>query len=375
MLNSFLSRLSGDYLFRRTGELIREYEVSNPDKRILRLGIGDATLPLLPEICDAMSTAAVELSHYNCGYQDERGQLFLRESIASHYARLGVSLSPEEIFVSDGAKRDLGDLFDLFGDVTVVMQEPYYPPYLDNAIMRGLRYGFISANAENCFLPEPREVESYAPCVIILCSPNNPTGIAYPRELLERWVDFALSSGSHIIFDSAYGSFTTTGCPASIFEIGGARECAIEVSSLSKSAGFTGVRCGWSVIPHELESLSRMWSRRQGSRFNGLSYVTARGGEAALSEGCVEKLKLQRAVYLSGARAIRHGLDELGREYVGGIDSPYIWMKIPSGDSSWEYFRYLLEEKQVALTPGAGFGGEGYMRISAFGTGEMKNEE
>lgn len=367
--NRNLSSLSETYLFKRTGELTREYERTHPGKNLLRLGIGDTSLPILGEICDAMTAAIEEISQKNCGYQPEVGQDFLRRSIRDYYGRHGVLLSDEEIFVSDGAKSDIGNIFDIFGSVRVAIQTPYYPAYLDDILMRGLDCIFMQAGEYNEYVPSPSQAEKYAPCVVILCSPNNPTGVAYSREVLEAWVDFALSSGSLIIFDSAYSCFITSGSPRSIFEIEGARKCAIEIGTLSKYAGFTGLRCGWCVIPCELDGgeISRMWSRRQSTRFNGLSYVTARGSEAALSEKCENKLHERTFLYISAAKKIRENLTSLGREYVGGTDSPYIWMKVPTGEDSWEYFRYLLEEKQVALTPGAGFGGEGYMRISAFG--------
>ena len=372
--NINLLSLEGDYIFVETARAIREHEKKNPTRRIIKLGIGDTSLSLPKIVTYAMMKAAAETGERAIGYQPECGSFSLREKISEYYGRRKILLSPDEIYVSDGAKSDIGNLFDLFGDVPVVMQKPYYPPYLGNAVMRGMRCIFIHANASNNYVMSPDELKSHEPALIIICSPNNPTGKIMERDLLESWVERAVRDGSIILFDAAYECFVENGIK-SIYEIENASNCAIEVASLSKSAGFTSLRCGWCVIPKELEfadnrgNIGKIWKRRQSERFNGISYVTSKAAEAALSDDGVRAGLENIFVYKrSGAefcRFLREVFPEIG--FVGGHNSPYIWVKLPNRfKDSREAFRYLLEKYGIAVTPGCGFGGEGYVRISAF---------
>ena len=369
-----LLSLEGDYIFVETARAIREFEKENPTRRIIKLGIGDTSLPLPKIITDAIASSATDLRERAIGYQPDCGCFSLREKIAEYYGRRRISLSPDEIYVSDGAKSDIGNLFDLFGDVPVVMQKPYYPPYLGNVVMRGMRCIFIHANASNNYVMSPDELKSHEPALIIICSPNNPTGEIMERDLLERWVDRAVKDGSIILFDAAYECFVENGV-RSIYEIKNARNCAIEVGSLSKSAGFTSLRCGWSVIPKELEfadnrgNIGKIWKRRQSERFNGISYVTSKAAEAALSEEGAYACRENIFVYKRSAAEICRFLGEIFPEigFVGGRNSPYIWVKLPKMfKDSREAFRYFMEKYGIAVTPGCGFGGEGYVRLSSF---------
>ena len=372
--NVNLLSLEGDYIFVETAQAIREHEKQNPTRRVIKLGIGDTSLPLPKIVTYAMMRAAAEMGERAIGYQPECGILSLREKISEYYARREISLSPDEIYVSDGAKSDIGNLFDLFGDAPVVMQNPYYPPYLGNAVMRGMRCIFIHADASNNFIMNPDELKSHEPALIIICSPNNPTGELFERELLERWVERAVKDGSVIIFDAAYESFAESGT-GSIYEIKNARNCAIEVSSLSKNAGFTSLRCGWCVIPKELEfaegwgNIGEKWKRRQSERFNGISYVTAKAAEAALSEdgilACRENIFVYKRSAAEICRFLKEKIPEIG--FSGGKNSPYIWVKLPNRfKDSHAAFRFLLEKYGIAVTPGCGFGDDGYVRLSSF---------
>lgn len=376
-LNENYKNLKESYLFSETGRRIREYAAAHPDKRVIKLSIGDVTLPLSPMVNEAMHRAVDEMGDKSTfrGYAPEYGYDFLREAVARHYARFGVSVDTDEIFISDGAKSDVGNIVDIFGDNTVYIPDPVYPVYLDSNIMSGRRIKFLDGNADNGFLPMPDEAMDEG-AIIYLCSPNNPTGAVYSAAQLKEWVDFALRKGSLIIFDSAYEAFISGDLPHSIYSIEGAKECAIEICSFSKTAGFTGTRCAWTVVPSAMvsegTSVNKMWMRRQATKFNGVPYVVQRGAEAALSdEGlaqCMENIRY----YMNNARTIATLLDKKNIFYTGAVSSPYIWMKCPGGMGSWEFFDYLLGEVQVAGTPGEGFGkgGEGFFRLTSFGSKE-----
>ena len=381
-VNTNYKNLKESYLFSEIGRRVRAYSAANPDKKVIRLGIGDVTLPLSAPVTEAMEKAVHEQSEAASfrGYAPENGYEFLREAIARHYASFGVSVSLDEVFVSDGAKSDIGNLTDLLGDNTVYIPDPVYPVYLDSNIMCGRTVKLMPASADNGFLPMPQE--SYGTGIYYLCSPNNPTGAVYSRAQLAAWVEFANRTGSLILFDAAYEAFISDGSdlPHSIFEVEGARSCAIEICSFSKTAGFTGTRCGYTVVPFELEadglSLNRMWYRRQSTKFNGVPYVVQRGAEAALSDAGMAACRENIAYYMENARLIKDLLIEKGIYFTGGESAPYIWLRCPNGMDSWKFFDFLLENVQVVGTPGAGFGecGEGYFRLTAFGSRENTEE-
>ena len=372
-LNDNFGRIKESYLFSDIAKKVNAYQAANPGKKIIRLGIGDVTLPLTPCVTRAMQKAVAEQSEKQSfrGYAPEYGYDFIRTAVSDYYSRRGVSISADEIYVGDGAKSDLGNITDILGDNKILIPSPVYPVYVDSNLMCGREITLINADAENNFLPAPPEGDTTY--VIYLCSPNNPTGAVYTREGLAEWINYALRSGSLIIFDSAYESYIDGDYPRSVYEIPGARECAIEINSLSKRAGFTGTRCGWTIVPEELESggvkLGKLWARRQATKFNGVPYVVQRGAEASLSpEGEAECRELI-GYYKKNAQIIASALELRGVWFTGGKNSPYIWMKCPGGMSSWEFFDYLLNRIQVVGTPGEGFGaaGEGYFRLTAFG--------
>ena len=372
-LNDNFGRIKESYLFSDIAKKVNAYQAANPGKKIIRLGIGDVTLPLTPCVTRAMQKAVAEQSEKQSfrGYAPESGYDFIRAAVSDYYSRRGVSISADEIYVGDGAKSDLGNITDILGDNKILIPSPVYPVYVDSNLMCGREITLINADAENNFLPAPPEDDTTY--VIYLCSPNNPTGAVYTREGLAEWIDYALRTGSLIIFDSAYESYIDGDYPRSVYEIPGARECAIEINSLSKRAGFTGTRCGWTIVPEELESggvkLGKLWARRQATKFNGVPYVVQRGAEASLSpEGEAECRELI-GYYKKNAQIIASALELRGVWFTGGKNSPYIWMKCPGGMSSWEFFDYLLNRIQVVGTPGEGFGaaGEGYFRLTAFG--------
>ena len=372
-LNDNFGRIKESYLFSDIAKKMNAYQAANPGKKIIRLGIGDVTLPLTPCVTRAMQKAVAEQSEKQSfrGYAPEYGYDFIRAAVSDYYSRRGVSISADEIYVGDGAKSDLGNITDILGDNKILIPSPVYPVYVDSNLMCGREITLINADAENNFLPAPPEGDTTY--VIYLCSPNNPTGAVYTREGLAEWINYALRSGSLIIFDSAYESYIDGDYPRSVYEIPGARECAIEINSLSKRAGFTGTRCGWTIVPEELESggvkLGKLWARRQATKFNGVPYVVQRGAEASLSpEGEAECRELI-GYYKKNAQIIASALELRGVWFTGGKNSPYIWMKCPGGMSSWEFFDYLLNRIQVVGTPGEGFGaaGEGYFRLTAFG--------
>ena len=377
MINTHYQTLPDNYLFAAIARKVREFEAGHPGQPVIRMGIGDVTRPLAPAVVEAMREAAAEMGCAETfrGYDDAQGYPFLKEAVAVHYARLGVAAAPDEILISDGAKSDAGNLLDIFSpDCVALIPDPVYPVYVDTNRMDGRAVRFMDATPDNGFLPMP-DASAQAD-IIYLCSPNNPTGAAYNRDQLAAWVAYARERGAVILFDAAYEAFAgEAGIPRSIYEIEGARECAIEVGSLSKMAGFTGVRCGWTLVPPELVrdgvSLRQMWLRRQNTKFNGVSYITQRGAAAALSPEGLAQCRENIDYYRENARLIAGTMDALGIAYTGGRNSPYIWLECPGGDS-WAFFDRLLERAQVVGTPGAGFGqnGEGFFRLSSFGTHE-----
>lgn len=376
-INENYFNVKKNYLFSEIAKRVNSYKAANPDADIIRLGIGDVTLPLSPVVVEAMKKAADEMGDAATfrGYAPEYGYDFLREKIAEYYKKFPVDLSSEEIFVSDGAKSDVGNIVDILGDNEILIPDPVYPVYLDSNIMSGHKVKFIAGNRENGFLPMPDGIER-RPYVIYLCSPNNPTGAIYRRDALKKWIDFANETGSLIIFDSAYEAFISGDYPHSVYEIEGAKTCAVEICSFSKTAGFTGTRCAWSVFPDELtvgeNKLSFLWSRRQATKFNGVPYVVQRAAEAALSEEGQKQCRESIAYYMENARIIAEVLKEKGIYFTGGENSPYLWLECPDGRTSWEFFDFLLEKGQLVGTPGAGFGdaGEGYFRLTSFGSRE-----
>ena len=376
-LNENFGRIKPSYLFSDVAKRVREYAAAHPDKKILRLGIGDVTLPLTPTVIRALHKASDEMADASTfrGYAPEYGYDFLREAVARHYASFGVTVEADDVFISDGAKSDLGNFVDLFGDVPVLVPDPVYPVYVDSNLMAGRTIEYAEGNAENGFLPTPAGL-SDVPRLIYICSPNNPTGAVYSKEGLAEWVEFARRTGSVILYDSAYEAFISDGSPRSIYAVEGARECAVEFCSLSKTAGFTGTRCGWTIVPASLGKVKAMWERRQATKFNGVPYVVQRAAEAALSdEGmaeCMENIKY----YKENAALIAELLTKKGVFFTGGTSSPYLWLKCPHGMGSWEFFDKLLNEAQVVGTPGEGFGraGEGYFRLTAFGSRENTRE-
>jgi len=380
LLNENYRRLANNYLFSETARRTREYEAAHPENKVIRLGIGDVTLPLSKTVIAAMEKAAAEMGVKETfrGYPPEYGYDFTREAIASYYARRGVTLDPGDIFVSDGAKSDTGNIAELFGATPALIPDPVYPVYMDSSIMQGRETVLVPGSAENGFLPAPpAEKRSY---IIYLCSPNNPTGATYSHEGLRAWVEYAKETGSVIVFDSAYEAFVSDGSPRSIFEVEGAKECAVEIGSFSKSAGFTGTRCSWSVFPKELMvgdvHLRDMWARRQATKFNGVPYVIQRAAEAALTEqGLIESRALIE-YYMENARVLSAVFEKKGIYFTGGINSPYLWIKCPNGEDSWEFFDALLRDVQIVGTPGSGFGkaGEGFFRFTSFGSHEATLE-
>lgn len=376
-INENYFNVKKNYLFSEIAKRVNAYKEANPDADVIRLGIGDVTLPLSPVVVEAMKKASDEMGDAATfrGYAPEYGYDFLREKIAEYYKKFPVDLSSEEIFVSDGAKSDVGNIVDILGDNEILIPDPVYPVYLDSNIMSGHKVKFIAGNRENGFLPMPDGIER-RPYVIYLCSPNNPTGAVYGRDALKKWIDFANETGSLIIFDSAYEAFISGDYPHSVYEIEGAKTCAVEICSFSKTAGFTGTRCAWSVFPDELtvgeNKLSFLWSRRQATKFNGVPYVVQRAAEAALSDEGQKQCRESIAYYMENARIIAEVLKEKGIYFTGGENSPYLWLECPDGMTSWEFFDFLLEKAQIVGTPGAGFGGagEGYFRLTSFGSRE-----
>ena len=383
-------KLPGSYLFSTIGKKVRAYKEENPDKEVISLGIGDVTQPLVPAIIDALHGAVEEMAHAETfhGYAPDLGYEFLRRAIAKNdYQDRGCDIAADEIFVSDGAKSDSGNIQEIFGtDNKVAVCDPVYPVYVDTNVMAGrtgeynrVRENFdgviyMPCRKENGFLPEfPSEV----PDLIYLCFPNNPTGSAITKDELQKWVDYANKNGCVIIYDAAYEAYISEeNVPHSIYECEGARTCAIELRSFSKNAGFTGVRLGFTVIPKELVrdgvSLHSLWARRHGTKFNGAPYIVQKAGEAVYSEAGKAQLKDQVGYYMRNAKLIHDELAKAGFSVSGGVNAPYIWLETPDKMTSWEFFDYLLKNANMVGTPGSGFGshGEGYFRLTAFGTYE-----
>ena len=372
--NTNYQNLEQSYLFANINRKVAEFTAAHPEKSIIRMGIGDVTLPLAPVVVEALHQGVDDMAKKETfhGYGPEQGYDFLRERVKGYYERIGVSLEMGEIFISDGAKSDVGNILDLFSqENTVLVPDPVYPVYVDTNTMDGRKILYMEANEQNGFLPLP-DLEVKAD-LIYLCSPNNPTGAVYNREQLKCWVDYARENEAVILFDSAYEAFVATeDLPRSIYEIEGAKECAIEFCSLSKTAGFTGTRCGYTIVPKALEPLNTMWLRRQTTKFNGVSYIIQRGAAEVFTDEGIRQTRENLAYYMKNAGVIAQTLDELGIWYTGGKNSPYIWLKCPNGMGSWEFFDYLLENAGIVGTPGAGFGkqGEGYFRLTAFGNYE-----
>lgn len=374
-INRNYQNIKETYLFTNVAAKARAYSEAHPEADVIRLSIGDVTRPLPPVVVEAMGRAAEEMGNAGTfrGYGPEQGYDFLRQEVALYYASFGVRVGVDEILISDGAKSDLGNILDIFGEDNVALvPDPVYPVYVDTNLMVGRRIVYLQGNEENGFLPMPHE--DMVGDIIYLCSPNNPTGAVYNRAQLKEWVDFANKNDAVILFDAAYEAFVSEGdLPRSVFEIEGARTCAIEFCSLSKTAGFTGTRCGYTVVPDELVrggvQLRRMWLRRQTTKFNGVSYPVQRAAAAALSAEGVEACRENIAYYKENARMIADMLTRRGIVFTGGKNSPYIWMKCPGGMRSWEFFDVVLERANVVGTPGAGFGenGEGWFRLTAFG--------
>lgn len=381
-INENYAKLKESYLFSEIAHRVSAFSKEHPEKKLIRMGIGDVTLPLCDAVVSAMKQASEEMGKAETfrGYGPEQGYDFIKEKIREYYAKRGVSLSPDSIFISDGAKSDLGNILDIFSkDNTVLIPDPVYPVYVDTNVMDGRKIVFADANEKNGFLPLPDDKTDAD--IIYICSPNNPTGAVYDREVLTKWVDFAKKHGSVILFDAAYEAFVADKeLPRSIFEIEGAKECAIEFCSLSKTAGFTGTRCGYTVVPEELifggHSLNKFWLRRQTTKFNGVSYIVQRAAEAVFSDEGQKQIIENINYYRENARIITSAFDELGITYFGGKNSPYIWMKCPDGMDSWTFFDRLLTDAGVVGTPGAGFGenGEGFFRLTSFSNHENTTE-
>ena len=389
-INENFLKLQGSYLFSTIAKKVNEYKEANIDANVIRLGIGDVTRPIAPVIIDALHKAVDEMGTIEgChGYGPEQGYEFLRDVIAHEdYKKRGCVVSSDEIFISDGAKCDVGNIQEIFGlNNKVAVCDPVYPVYVDTNVMAG-RTGeynsvingfdnliYMACTPDNGFVPELPET---TPDIIYLCFPNNPTGMAITKPALQQWVDYANKNGSIIIYDAAYEAYISEpGIPHSIYECEGARNCAIEMHSFSKNAGFTGLRLGYTVIPKDIKcngvSLNSLWNRRHGTKYNGAPYIVQRAGEACYSEEGKRELKEQIDYYMNNAKTIREGLSSLGYTVYGGVNAPYIWLKVPDNKSSWQFFDELLERAQVVGTPGVGFGakGEGFFRLTAFGTYE-----
>lgn len=373
-INRNFDNLVPNYLFAEVASRTNKFISENPDKKVIKLGIGDVTLPLAPVVVDAMKKGADELAVKETfkGYPDYEGYEFVRQAVSDYYKSFGVTVNADEIFISDGAKSDCGNIGDIFSaDNTVLVTDPVYPVYVDSNIMAGRKIVYADSTKENGFAAMPDD--SVKADIIYLCSPNNPTGSAYTYEQLKAWVEYALKNDAIILYDAAYEAFITEDLPRSIFAIDGARKCAIEMCSLSKTAGFTGTRCGYTVIPRELErdghNIYKTWYRRQATKFNGVSWPVQCAAAAVFSEEGQRQIKQNIEYYQENARIISSAMDELGIFYTGGKNSPYIWLECPNGMKSWEFFDMLLEKANVVGTPGSGFGknGEGFFRLTAFG--------
>ncbi len=381
-INENFDNLSENYLFSEINKRITKYKEENKAADIIKLGIGDVTLPLDKTVIDALIKASNEMGNKETfrGYPPEYGYDFMKEAVKKYYKRFNVELDLDSIFISDGAKSDLGNIVDIFGNNNIYIPNPVYPVYLDSNLMSGRNINFINGSKDNNFLPLPTS-DIKKGSIIYLCSPNNPTGSCYKYDELKKWVDFALNNDSLIIYDSAYESFISSDeYPHSIYEIEGAKSCAIEICSFSKQAGFTGLRCGFTIIPLEIvcsnHQINKLWKRRQATKFNGVSYPVQRAAEAALTDNGIKECMDNIKYYMVNAKMLSELFDEKNIYYTGGKNSPYIWFKCPNDMKSWEFFDYLLKNANVVGTPGAGFGtfGEGYFRITSFNTHEKTKE-
>ena len=393
-INKNFTKLPGSYLFSTISKKVSEFEKANPNASIIRLGIGDVTKPLAPTVIKALHSAVDEMAHEDTfkGYAPDLGYTFLREKIAvSDYKDRGCDISADEIFVSDGAKCDCSNIQEIFGlDNTIGVCDPVYPVYVDSNVMAGrtglynsdsMRFDnviYMPCNADNGFVPE---LPDKAPDLIYLCFPNNPTGAVITKDELQKWVDYAIKNDSVILYDSAYEAFISEeNVPHSIYECEGARKCAIEFRSFSKTAGFTGLRLGYTVVPFDLvldgASLHDLWARRHGTKYNGAPYIVQKAGEAVYSKQGRAEINEAISYYMANAKIILEGLEKAGYEVYGGVNAPYIWLKTPENMTSWEFFDYLLEKANVVGTPGVGFGPEGehYYRLTAFGNRENTME-
>ena len=377
-INKHYAELADSYLFSTVARKAAEFQKANPDREVIKLSIGDVTLPLAKCVVEAMHKAVDEMGTAEGfhGYGPEQGYDFLKDAVRDYYAGHGVNLKSGEIFISDGAKSDLANVLGLF-DVnnTVLVPDPVYPTYVDDNVSDGRKVIYAKCDESNNFLPMPDP--NVKADIIYICSPSNPTGAVYTPEQLKVWVDHANATGAVILFDAAYECFVSEpGLARSIFEVEGARTCAIEICSFSKIAGFTGTRCGYTVVPEELEregrSLHQMWLRRQTTKFNGVPYIVQRGAAAVFTESGMAEIQHNLDYYRRNAQVIGKALEEAGVWFCGGKNSPYLLMKCPGGMTSWEFFDYLLEKTGVVGTPGSGFGpcGEGYFRLTAFGNAE-----
>ena len=372
--------LTESYLFSTIARKVKAYSDAHPDANITKLGIGDVTLPLAPSVISAMHKAVDDQASAATfhGYGPEQGYEFIKAPIQAYYKRRGVDLDINEIFISDGAKSDIANIMDIMdNDNAVIMPDPVYPAYLDVNIMLGRKVLFTIGNKENGFKPMPDK--SVKADIIYICSPNNPTGAVYNKEELKAWIDYALSNKAIILFDAAYEAYVSSDdLPRTIYEVEGAKDCAIEICSLSKTAGFTGTRCGYTIVPKELYNgeMNKFWLRRQTTKFNGTSYVVQCGAAAVFTEQGQKEIKEQVAYYMNNAHIIHEELKKAGIWHVGGENSPYIWLQCPDGMTSWDYFDALLDEGHVVGTPGVGFGahGEGFFRLTGFGNREKTEE-
>ncbi len=368
-LSRYLGSVPENYLFSEVAKRVAAAKNRQPHKKTISLGIGDVTLPLPSCAVRAAVVAAEEMGREASfrGYGPESGYMFLKTAVSEHYGRQGVSISPDEIYITDGAKSTLGSIGGIIGNEKLLVPAPTYPVMPDSWLMSGREAVFLPGNRENGFLPSPPE--DGGRYVIYLCSPGNPTGAAYTAEGLEKWVNFALSTGSLIVFDAAYSAFSGDGIPRSVFSVKNASECAVEVGSLSKNAGFTGMRCGWLTIPESLSDIASAWKRRQATRFNGVPYIVQRAAEAALTPEGERECRSLVSYYLDNAAILAKPLKKHGIFFTGGENSPYLFARCPENAGSWDFFEHLLDTAGIVCTPGSGFGdcGEGWFRLSAFG--------
>lgn len=380
-INKNYKNLDESYLFSTIAKKVNDFSSKNPNMEVIKLGIGDVTLPLCPIVIEALHNAVNEMGKYETfkGYGPEQGYDFLKEAIQGYYKKNNVTVESDEIFISDGAKSDLGNILDLFDkENTALIPDPVYPVYVDTNIMAGRKIVYIDANEENNFLPLPNN--NVKADLIYICSPNNPTGAVYNKEQLKIWVEYAIKNSAIILFDAAYESFISDNLPRSIYEIEGAKSCAIEFCSFSKTAGFTGTRCGYTVVPRELVfddmKLNKMWLRRQTTKFNGVSYIVQRAASAIFTDVGQKQIQKNLNYYKKNAKIISDTLDKLKIKYTGGKNSPYIWLKCPNNMNSWEFFDILLEKIGIVGTPGAGFGKNGnhWFRLTSFNTNEKTTE-